>query len=270
MFLFPLKIDNIYVYKNIRGGQMNLKLLFHKNIKTVSSLDEKQCFNIDALIPDNRSDFIEANKGFIYSTTSKICKRHLIWENDEELSISLMAFNMACDKYDKSKGNFYGFGKVIIKNSLIDFFRKNKTSPNLIFDNNDGSLDYIDGKNSINNYEIQIENEFRVEEITLFSEELLKYKIDFNSLFNLSPTHKDTRNNLLNVAFLCAREESILNHLISKRRLPIKEIIILTASNRKLIEKWRIYIISLILILINPEYVYLKSYLNIKEGELND
>ncbi|WP_291635026.1 sigma factor [Clostridium sp.] len=249
---------------------MNLKLLFHKNKKTVLSLDEEQTFNIDALFPENRSNFIKANKAFVYSITSKICKRHLIWENDEELSIALMAFNTACDKYDKAKGNFYGFSKVIIKNSLIDFFRKNKNSPNLIFENSDGNIDYIDGKNSINNFEIQIENEFRIDEISLFSEELKKYKIDFNSLINLSPSHKDTRNNLLNVAFLCAREESILCHLKTKRKLPSKEIILLTSSNRKLIEKWRIYIISLILIITNPEYVYLKSYLNIKEGDLND
>ena len=252
---------------------MNLKLLFHKNKKTVLNIDEEQSFNIDVLFPENRSNFIEANKGFVYSATSKICKRHLIWENDEELSIALMAFNIACDKYDRTKGNFYGFGKVIIKNALIDFFRKNKTSPNLIFENSAGSADYIDGQNSINNFEIKVENEFRLDEINLFSEELLKYKINFNSLINLSPSHKDTRNNLLNVAILCAREESILSHLKTKRKLPAKEIIILTASNRKLIEKWRIYIISLILILTNPEYVYLKSYLNIKdikEGELSD
>jgi len=249
---------------------MNLKLLFHKNVKPITSLNEEQSFNIDALTSENRSNFIEANKGFVYSTTSKLCKRYLIWENDEELSIALMAFNVACEKYDKSKGNFYGFSKIIIKNSLIDFFRKNKTSASLIFDNSNGAVDYIDGKNSINNFEIQIENEFRADEINLFSKELLKYKINFDTLINLSPSHKDTRNNLLNVAFLCAREESILDHLKTKKRLPIKEIIILTASNRKLIEKWRIYIISLILILINPEYVYLKSYLNIKEGGLND
>ena len=249
---------------------MNLGLLFHINKKTIKSIDEEQSFNIDALIVENRSDFIETNRGFIYSITSKICKRHLIWENDEELSISLMAFNVACDKYDKTKGNFYGFSKIIIKNALIDFFRKNKTCPNLIFDNSKDIVDYIDWKNSINNFETQIENEFRADEIELFSEELLKYKINFDSLINISPNHNDTRNNLLNIAFLCSREESIINHLKSKRRLPTKEIIILTASNIKLIEKWRKYIISLILILNNPQYVYLKSYLNIKEGELND
>lgn len=139
-----------------------------------------------------------------------------------------------------------------------------------MFENNDGSVDYIDGKNSINNYETQVENQFRVDEINLFSNELLKFKIDFKSLIKLSPSHTDTRNNLLNVAWSCAREESILSHLMVKRRLPVKKVIILTATNIKLIEKWRIYIISLILIIINPEYVYLKSYLNIKEGEIND
>ena len=249
---------------------MNFKLLFNKDKKTILPLDKEQTYNIDVLVPENRSNFIEANKGFIYSTTSRLCKRHLSWENDEELSIALIAFNISCDKYEKTKGNFYGFSKVIIKNALIDFFRKNKASPSLIFENNDGSINYIDEKNSINNYETKIENEFRVDEINSFSEELLKYKIDFNSLIDSSPSHKDTRNTLLNVAFLCSREESILSHLMVKKRLPTKEIIMLTASNRKLIEKWRIYIISLILIFSNPEYIYLKSYLNIKEGELND
>lgn len=249
---------------------MNFKLLFHKDKKTTLPLNEEQNFNIDVLFLENRSNFVEANKGFIYLTTSKLCKRHLSWENDEELSIALIAFNTACDKYEKTKGNFYGFSKVIIKNALIDFFRRNKTSPNLIFENSDGNLNYMDERNSINNYETKIENGFRVDEINLFSEELLRYKIDFNSLIDLSPSHKDTRDNLLNVAFLCSREESILSYLKIKKRLPTKEIIILTASNRKLIEKWRIYLISLILIFSNPEYVYLKSYLNIKEGAIND
>ncbi|MBU3184678.1 RNA polymerase subunit sigma-28 [Clostridium estertheticum] len=249
---------------------MNLKLLFHKNKKTVPWLNEEQSFNIDDLFIENRNNFIEESKGFIYSTTNKICKRHLSWENDEELSIALTSFNVACNKYDKTKGNFYGFSKIIIKNSLIDFFRKNATCPSLMFSNNEFNIDYIDEKNSITNFEIQIENEFRVDEINLFSKELLKYKINFDSLINLSPSHKDTRNNLLNVAFLSSREESILRHLRTKKRLPTKEIIILTASNRKLIEKWRIYIISLILIITNPEYVYLKSYLDIKEGDINE
>lgn len=190
---------------------MNLKLLFHKNKKTITGLDEEQSFNIDALTSENRSNFIDDNKGFIYSTTSKACKRQLNWENDEELSISLMAFNISCEKYDKSKGNFYAFSKPIIKNALIDFFRKNKNFTNLIFDNNNGSLNYIDGKNSINNFEIQIENEFRMDEIKLLSEELLKYKIDFNSLINSSPSHKDTRNNLLTITFLCNKKQKTKN-----------------------------------------------------------
>lgn len=82
---------------------MNLKLLFHKNKKTVVYKDEDKSFDTYDLLPQNRSNFIEANKGFVYSTTSKLCKRQLIWENDEELSIALIAFNIACDKYDERK-----------------------------------------------------------------------------------------------------------------------------------------------------------------------
>lgn len=249
---------------------MNLKLFFHKNKKTIPILNGEQSFNTNALLLENRSDFIETNKGFIYLTTSNLCKRQLNWENDEELSIALMAFNIACEKYDKTKGNFYGFGKIIIKNALIDFFRKNKNSPNLLFDKTDGNVDYLDMENSISNYEIKVDNEFRADEIKLFSAELLKYKIDFSSLINSSPCHKETRTNLLNIASLCANEPLILSYMKTKRRLPNKEAIILTGSNKKNIEKWRKYIISLILILSNPEYIYLKSYLNVEEGEFNE
>lgn len=42
---------------------------------------------------------------------------------------------------------------------------------------------------------------------------------------------------------------------------------LLTGSNRKLIEKWRRYILMLILILSSDQYPYIKSYLNIKAGE---
>lgn len=218
----------------------------------------------------NRDTFIEENKAFIYSTAFNICKRRLSWENDDELSLSLIAFNNACDSYNKDKGNFYSYAKVIIRNALIDYFRKMSRTPYLTFDSEEDDMQYIEYKTSMDNYELQTENKNRAEEIALFSKELKEYKLDFNSLVDASPSHKDTRDSLLNLAFSCAKEESILNYVKQKRLLPVKEIMLLTGSNRKLIEKWRKYILILILILSTDEYPYIKSYLNIKVGENNE
>ncbi|MCM0649895.1 RNA polymerase sigma-I factor [Clostridium swellfunianum] len=218
----------------------------------------------------NRDTFIEENKAFIYSTAFNICKRRLSWENDDELSLSLIAFNNACDSYNKDKGNFYSYAKVIIRNALIDYFRKMSRTPYVTFDSEEDDMQYIEYKTSMDNYELQTENKNRAEEIALFSKELKEYKLDFNSLVDASPSHKDTRDSLLNLAFSCAKEESILNYVKQKRLLPVKEIMLLTGSNRKLIEKWRKYILILILILSTDEYPYIKSYLNIKVGENNE
>lgn len=219
---------------------------------------------------ENRDRFIEDNKTFIYNTAYAICKRKLSWENDDELSVSLIAFNNACDNYDKINVIFYGYAKVIIRNALIDYFRKMSRTPVVIFDNEEEEFHYIDYKNSIDNYELETENKKRAEEIRLFTKELKDYKLDFNSLVKASPSHKDTRDSLLTIAFVCVKEYSILTYIKQKKLLPVKEIMLLTNSNRKLIEKWRKYILILILILSSDEYPYIKSYLNIKVGEDNE
>lgn len=219
----------------------------------------------------DRNAFINENKGFIYNTASTVCRRKLSWENDDELSVALIAFNSACDKYDDNKGNFFSYSKVIIKNALIDYFRKSKNNPYLVFNNEDTEQSQtIENKISLTEYEKSIENKLRAEEINMLSSELSQYGLSFSDLVKSSPSHIDTRNNLLNLAFNCVREDTILVSIKEKKQLPIKNILLLTNSNRKYIEKWRRYILSLIIILSNNEYNYIKSYLNIRAGEKND
>lgn len=219
---------------------------------------------------DNRNDFIEKSKKFIYSVAANICKKNLQWENDDELSVALIAFNNACESYVKDKGNFFSYSKVIIRNALIDYFRKNSNNPYLAFDGENSKFEYLDAKNSMTNYEIEQENIKRLEEIKLFNDELKKYGLSFDVLAKSSPSHKDTKDNLLNLAFICSNEPSILEYIHKSKMLPVKQICILTNSNRKIIEKWRRYILALILIFSNKEYAYIRSYLNIKVGESNE
>lgn len=229
--------------------------------------------NAMELISKDRDKFILEHKNFIYGIAHKVCKKNLDWNNDDELSIALIAFNNACDSYSAEKGNFFGYTSVIIKNALIDFFRKAKNTPYLVFDNVSNEVDgedYIDYKASLNKYEIDLENQKRAEEIALFSKELSKYKLNFMELVQSSPSHIDTRNNLLNVALACSKNEDILEYIKKKKLLPVSQIVLFTNTKKKYIEKWRRYLLTLILILSTKEYPYIKSYLNIKVGENND
>jgi RNA polymerase sigma factor len=218
----------------------------------------------------NRDKFILDNKNFIYQITQRVCKRSLHWENDEELSEALLAFNMACDTFDHNKGDFFSYARIIIRNSLIDFFRRNRNIPYLIFDEENDNTNYIDNNISLKQYNLAIENTARLEEITQLTIELKKYKLDFSILADSSPSHKDTRNTLLNIAFICTKEDKILNYLKNKKLLPVKEICLLTGANKKMIDKWRRYIIALIIVLSNSDYPYIRSYLNIKVGDTNE
>lgn len=224
----------------------------------------------EPLLMNNRNEFIEENKGFIYSSASKICNKKLDWINDDELSIALIAFNAACDTYDNNKGNFFSFAKVLIRNSLIDFFRKAKNTPYLMFKDEEELANYIDNKGALIQFEKEQETLRKSEEIAMFSKELSKYKLGLNDLIEASPSHIDTRNTLLNIAFKCSKEEQIINYITNKKNLPIKEIVLLTSTNRKVLEKWRKYILVLILILSSSEYSYIRSYFNIKVGENNE
>ena len=221
---------------------------------------------IDAL-SSNRDQFINQNRDFIYKATCNVCKRPISWENDDELSIALIAFNKACDSYNETRGDFFAYSRVIIRNALIDYFRKNGQNPLLTFSDDDSTLDLIDNKNSMDQFSITVENSYRAEEIVLFSKELSQYGLDFSVLADSSPSHRDTRNSLLNLAAACSCNESILKYIKSKRLLPLKEICLSTGANKKTVEKWRRYILALILILSSDEYPYIKSYLNIKAGE---
>ncbi|KOF57703.1 hypothetical protein AGR56_15670 [Clostridium sp. DMHC 10] len=210
--------------------------------------------------------FIEENMEFIYKTASFICKKKLDKNNDEEFSVAIEAFNKACETFSEGRGNFFSYAKVVIRNSLIDFFKNSSRTPLLYFDNEEGERE-MHNNMSIDKYDMEVERKNRIDEINIYKKHLKQYDIDFFELSKNSPSHRDTRDEVLNVAILCVKNEYIKGKLEEKKRLPVTEIMRLTNKNRKFIEKWRRYLISLIIILSNDEFMYLKSYLNIRKEE---
>ncbi|QAA30706.1 sigma factor [Clostridium manihotivorum] len=215
---------------------------------------------------DDKNKFIEKNIDFIHKTSSFICKKRLDKSNDEEFSIAMEAFNKAWDSFSEERGNFFSYAKTVIRNSLIDYFRNSKNIPVLYFEEDEGARE-IDNTISLDKYDREMEHRSRLEEINSYKEKLEEYKIDFFDLTKSSPSHRDTREDILNLALLCVRDEEIMRSLYDSKKLPIVRMIEVTGRNRKFIEKWRKYIISLIILLSSKDYIYLKSYLNIRRKE---
>ena len=72
-----------------------------------------------------RNDYITEHKNFILSTASKVLNRY-VSDHDDAYSVALIAFDEAITKYNPEKGSFTSFSALVIRNRLIDEFRKSE------------------------------------------------------------------------------------------------------------------------------------------------
>jgi RNA polymerase sigma factor len=237
-------------------------------------MEEKN--SVDILIDKAKTDFLAREKIFheyrpeIKSIASSICKRNLSWDNDDELSISLIAFNEAIDTYDKSKGmKFISYARMLIHNRLVDYFRSE-----LRFQHS--SLNVVGEEHQVNEYEKRQafdehrkkqENESLSETMEIFDSSLLDYGISLDDLVKISPKHRDTRHMLMKVAQSIVNERILLSKLKQSKRLPIKELKIYTGLSRRTLERGRKYIIALALILSDDNYSEIKNFINFPNTE---
>ena len=69
--------------------------------------------------------FISDYLPFIKVQVSKVMKRPVNINHDDEYSIGMIAFHEAINGYSKTRGNFLAYASLLIRNRLIDFWRKN-------------------------------------------------------------------------------------------------------------------------------------------------
>lgn len=198
-----------------------------------------------------RNTFIEDNKSYIHRYASQVCKRYLLWENDDELSVALMAFNEAINSF--KSGSFEAYSKMVIKSRLIDFFRKNSKI--------EVPIDNEDIQNQVAYDHFLDEKLDRAAQIILFKELMKDYKITLEDLTQKSPKHKDTREKLINLSREIAERSDLVTVITSKNILPIKEILEFTPLSRKILEEWRKYIISLVIIFSDKRLDSLKEFI---------
>lgn len=112
---------------------------------------------------------------FILSYSNKALNRY-ITRNDDEFSIAIFAFHEALQKYEPSKGAFLTFARLIIKNRLTDYLRKEYRNSSVIpfsalqTNDNDGNIVEFDiSDNNSHNLDAKYEIEALTYELSLFS-----------------------------------------------------------------------------------------------------
>jgi len=203
-----------------------------------------------------RNDFIEQYKSFIMSTISKTTGRYIDTENCEELSIGLLAFNEAIDRYESKKGTFIHFAEVVIRSRIIDFVKRENKHKNDCLEDNKEILSYTESK--FERVELR-------EEINHFKKSLEQYGFSMKDLVQGAPKHYDTKKNASIIANKILNHPVLLSEFEKRKKIPIKASAQYCGVSEKVIKRNKIYITAYILILKGPGES-LKEFLSIRGG----
>lgn len=188
--------------------------------------------------PEKINQFIQDYQPFILKVASEIKNGYIDAQNDEELSIALMAFHEAMKKYDYEKGSFLSFARLIISNRLKNYWKSENR-----FSHDDIEV--------VMNQPAQEERFDLQSEIHSFEQELLKFNITFEDLIQESPIHTDTRERAISIGRKTGSDQGLMDHLYAKRRLPITKISNQFKVSIKIIKRSKTFITGTALIVYN-------------------
>ncbi|MBF4693593.1 RNA polymerase subunit sigma [Fusibacter ferrireducens] len=191
-----------------------------------------------------RNAMIQRYMPFIVKCVSDFTGRYVSIGDSDELSVGLMAFNEAIDRYDIQKGLFLPYAKLVITSRLKTQMAKQNTdaSPMEIQD-----LDHLQSDDILNKF--QQENVLE-DEIAVWKDELLKFRITFKDLLEKTPKHKDSRERTIKIAKQVSAHKPIVSVMFDKYRLPIQRIHVELKASVKVLEKNRMFITSVIIIFV--------------------
>jgi len=235
---------------------------FVERMKTVGTLSEKV-----VLAKNNqtiRDELVREYMPFILSCASKQSGRYIRRGVDDESGIAMMAFDEAISRYEKGKGGFLSFAKQVIGRRLIDDYRKRKLKNNALPMDFNNSSDYsaraYEASSAEDAYRRKKETEDRIDEIEAYKRELASWGISLTRLVENSPKHERLRREYKDLALAVVRDDDIMDELMRNHRLPINKITDKFEIPRKKLERGRIYILSLIVVL-TGDYRYIRDYI---------
>ncbi|MCR5608664.1 MAG: RNA polymerase subunit sigma [Lachnospiraceae bacterium] len=200
---------------------------------------------------DNIDELIQKNMGFIIKTVSGVTNRYVSLENDETLSVALLAFAEAAKRYESDRGNFFAFAKLVMESRLKTYLSKeSKNNSESLEDmlSKEGDL-YAknvgliwEDKHDKSNYNIL------QDEIETLNRELLNYGITFEELSESSPKHIDTRKNCVELAGKISKDDYMIEVIERKKKLPIKETSLRYNVTEKFLKRNKSFILTVVII----------------------
>lgn len=220
-----------------------------------------------------RETLLIANEKTILRTASR-ASRKFITKSDDEWSVALCAFSRAIDLYTPSRGDFLPFAQMLIKRSLIDFYRKNNGSicevpvePRILEGNGDPEEDTEGAYRTVVRDSIRASDTSLREEILTVNDVLSGFGFRFYDLTECSPRQEKTKRECAAAIRYLLEQPLLLRELFKSGKLPIRVITDGAGVSKKTVDRYRKYLIMATVVL-HGDYPHLQEYLKFvsKEG----
>jgi len=202
---------------------------------------------IDLNINNNNTDvneLIQKHMPFIIKSISDVTGRYVSCENDEELSVGLLGFHEAIERYDNEKGHFLSYAKLVIGSRIKNYLKsENKHQHSSLEDLLDKGLEIKDEY-----LEEKEDNGVLLEQINKLKNEISSFGFSLDDLADEAPKQQATRNNAISLSEEISKEEEFTSFMYVKKRLPIKRIVLRFAVTEKVIKRSKKFIISVVII----------------------
>ncbi len=201
--------------------------------------------SIDEIEVANLNNLVEKNMAFIIKTVSDVTGRYVSIENDDEFSIALTAFAEAVGRFNKERGAFLGFAKLVIESRLKTYFAKINKMPK------SASLEVLN-EQGIEFEDLSVkraDDEFIIE-IDAYKKQLEHFGLNLEILADTAPKHKDTRERALGIAETVSENDDAVKLTYKKKRLPIKMVATVAKVTEKIVKVSKNFILAAMIIFV--------------------
>ena len=206
-----------------------------------------ECVLIDLNVDKHTSinELIDQHMPFIIKSISDVTGRYVSCENDEELSVGMLGFNEAIERYDNEKGHFLSFAKLVISSRIKNYLKgENKNQHSSLDELVDKGLEIKDEY-----VEHEEDNSLLIDDINRLKMEISSFGFSLEDLVNEAPKQQATRMNAIHLSEQISKEEEFLSFMYLKKRLPIKKIVLRFQVTEKVIKRSKKFIISVVIII---------------------
>ncbi|MDR1147249.1 MAG: hypothetical protein LBK66_01310 [Spirochaetaceae bacterium] len=187
-------------------------------------------------------------------------------QRQEALTEAMLAFVHAVQTYNEGDGVFINYAGTVIHNRLLDAARRETKIQKRFFSipfgasNNDENSVELKHEVSRHVYDIAKEKENLRMEITEVNKEFSDWGFNWKLLLKKCPKQKRSRRACFAIIKIIFETPGLTELIIRKHQLPVTELAATMGFSKKILEKYRHYIIAVI-VLLKGDYPYIRAFL---------